>query len=1127
MLANTPSLRDKTSPTILSYVGPTQPIPTKSLTIRTDKPRPHMCSFCTRAFARLEHLKRHERSHTNEKPFQCVVCGRCFARRDLVLRHQQKLHQEIFLVVRSGLLPTALLQSVPESTTLTLSADNIIILQNNTSARAPLPNELSAPTPNGLELAMLLPTNNNTPLCNVLGNQYSSSFSGTDSAQAAGAVASTDMTQQPSPLTGDLPDLKDKNKTNTASPRKPDSSPSAYMRNHYLDSFINSSLSRVNSALGLRHASFSAVSGISYTNLQDTMTICSTQITDVPLYVSFAMSQMTAEEMENKCCANDFANLDLDWYQMDYALTQAKAPAPSANSGVHEDESSFKVKLNTIPSESSLPQTADSEYYNSNIIAGHQFLNPSHPHHIKGTTPLEFGYSLFTDVASVLEPKGKNIHVGTGFAHLARDSPTASSLRGRALTIMNADLKPVNMGTLADISNINTMSTMNEAEDLAWVEQIREISVPNEFPLASHNTGFEGFQYVNDQFEQDEVYMLFKLRQDDLVKQRSTVNADALDATYSMAQNGKMDRSLFKVQFTIGDTNEIITEELRARIVADSKLNDAQFPPCEDLNAYLSLYEKEFNAYYSFIHMPTLKSPKTNNFENGPLILSMCVIGALYLYHDLNTLLLFNLSKFHIHNFFETEVTVDKLQFKKVPIMVHQCLVLYIFISMFLNEPNMVEITSRQMNSMVGLIKSTDFHKPLEHFLVPPAPIKGPHDHAGIQSNYDYFIMAQTRIRTIHTFYQLEVLRSALLGCPFPMSGSEVMCGTYCNDENLWRSALAKEWYLYTQNTPGKTLLELSNNESMGNLFEQLSNNFFAEPKMSLSNSFVLIMHVHEQILKEYHELKIDIEPLIWRISHRPRLEGLYKSWASHFIRNSGFSTATTHNYHLFDTQAKLKLTIPMSLLAKMRLCVNFTPVMTQVLYKNWPGMEAMIKKLDTDIDALKEAGQCAIEVLKLWTHNISTFNDAKETSVRTPVFFVTCIFVAVVVLSKVLHVIENTDTPLTSDHAFWVSCVKVLSCIERALSPKEESSYLEFLREQSHGVFDYAWSAELKQNVDRAVRDLNAGKASALVVRGCKLWIQLLSLGVRILADAPLWPLAMGFAEALKNMATQFNENK
>ncbi|CAK7266347.1 hypothetical protein SEPCBS57363_002050 [Sporothrix epigloea] len=60
---------------------------------KTDKPRPHVCTTCQRSFARLEHLKRHERSHTKEKPFQCDYCIRCFARRDLLLRHQQKLHQ--------------------------------------------------------------------------------------------------------------------------------------------------------------------------------------------------------------------------------------------------------------------------------------------------------------------------------------------------------------------------------------------------------------------------------------------------------------------------------------------------------------------------------------------------------------------------------------------------------------------------------------------------------------------------------------------------------------------------------------------------------------------------------------------------------------------------------------------------------------------------------------------------------------------------------------------------------------------------------------------------------------------------------------------------------------------------
>lgn len=56
------------------------------------KPRLYQCSVCLRSFARLEHLKRHERSHTKEKPFNCGVCGRKFSRRDLLLRHAEKLH---------------------------------------------------------------------------------------------------------------------------------------------------------------------------------------------------------------------------------------------------------------------------------------------------------------------------------------------------------------------------------------------------------------------------------------------------------------------------------------------------------------------------------------------------------------------------------------------------------------------------------------------------------------------------------------------------------------------------------------------------------------------------------------------------------------------------------------------------------------------------------------------------------------------------------------------------------------------------------------------------------------------------------------------------------------------------
>jgi len=54
----------------------------------------YSCPFqsCGRLFKRLEHLKRHVRTHTMERPYSCSVCGKRFSRSDNLAQHR-KTHE--------------------------------------------------------------------------------------------------------------------------------------------------------------------------------------------------------------------------------------------------------------------------------------------------------------------------------------------------------------------------------------------------------------------------------------------------------------------------------------------------------------------------------------------------------------------------------------------------------------------------------------------------------------------------------------------------------------------------------------------------------------------------------------------------------------------------------------------------------------------------------------------------------------------------------------------------------------------------------------------------------------------------------------------------------------------------
>ncbi|ROT36646.1 hypothetical protein SODALDRAFT_282057 [Sodiomyces alkalinus F11] len=61
---------------------------------KQQKPKTLPCKYCSKRFRRVEHVQRHERTHTKEKPFSCgwARCGKTFGRRDLLVRHEKLVH---------------------------------------------------------------------------------------------------------------------------------------------------------------------------------------------------------------------------------------------------------------------------------------------------------------------------------------------------------------------------------------------------------------------------------------------------------------------------------------------------------------------------------------------------------------------------------------------------------------------------------------------------------------------------------------------------------------------------------------------------------------------------------------------------------------------------------------------------------------------------------------------------------------------------------------------------------------------------------------------------------------------------------------------------------------------------
>lgn len=272
-----------------------------------------------------------------------------------------------------------------------------------------------------------------------------------------------------------------------------------------------------------------------------------------------------------------------------------------------------------------------------------------------------------------------------------------------------------------------------------------------------------------------------------------------------------------------------------------------------------------------------------------------------------------------------------------------------------------------------------------------------------------------------------------------------------------------------------------------------------------------------------------------WRMEQRPYIESLIKIWESCFIRNGGVLVPRGQNIHTINNSCALKLTLPLLSFAKINKCVHISSVLEHVWARNWEQMNVEVKRLTLDVEALRDSINYSLDIVNLWIEIISITNDAEKTSIRTPIFFLTCLFTSTLLISEYLYATElwahkyigdkTLINPLTtSDRVLWMRAEKIFKKIEKNLLPlgSNNQSYSEFLRLQANGALDV-------EILDDEIAKLALGPGDlqpiAEIIISGRLSTRCLSLGVRILADAPVWPIALLFAEALKARATHIHE--